>query len=205
MSGQLDALVRVQLRKWPQHPPGLGGRPGRDGAWLRARPAEEQGMPYLKTPGANKIKTLPDGLWLLFGGTAEEPYVDVLCIEACASIQNLLDKRSRFAPSTQSLVCVCPLNWLLAPLSVADGTPRWQALGMIRREPETSLVMPVRDVRVLYGLRETHFRDFAAHQVPHPHEFFCPMAALVTERAYDHPDMQALMTRLSANANFFPL
>lgn len=205
MSGQLDALVRVQLRKWPQHLPGLNGRPGQSGAWLRARPAEDKGLPYLKLPGANKIKTLPDGLWLLFGGNAAEPYVDILCIEACASIPNLLDKRSRFAASTQSLLCVCPLSWLLAPISIADGTPRWQALGVVRREPETSLVMPVRDVRVLYGLREAHFRDFAQHQVPHPHEFFCPMAALVNERAYDHPDMQALMTRLSANANFFPL
>ena len=205
MAGSLDALVRVQLQKWPQRPPGLYPRPGQSGTWLRARPAEEPSPPYLKLPGTHKLKTLPDGLWLHFSGPADEPFVDILCIEACSTIQNLLDKRSRFAPSTQSLLCVCPLNWLLAPITVTDGTPRWQAMRIMPSEPQANLVVPVRDIRVLYGLREKHYRDFAAQQVPHPHEFFCPMAALVTERAYDHPEMQALMARLSATANFFPL
>jgi hypothetical protein len=204
MAGPLDALVRVQLRKWPQRPPGVAARPG-SGTWLRARPAEEPTPPFLKLPGTQKLKTLPDGLWLHFGGTDEDAFVDILCVEACASIQNLLDKRSRFAPSTQSLLCVCPLNWLLAPVAVNDGTPRWQALGLLPREPVANLVLPVRDIRVLFGLRDKHYRAFASQQMPHPHEFFCPMAALVEERAYDHPEMRALMSRLCASSNFFPL
>ena len=205
MTGTLDALVRVQLRKWPQRPPGVDARSPQRGTWMRARPGDEPSPPYLKLPGTFNLKTLPDGLWLHFAGTADEPFVDIICIEACGSIQNLLDKRSRFAPSTQSLLCVCPLNWLLTPVSVADGTPRWQAMGLLRQEPTSPLVVPVRDIRVLFGLRDKHFRSFAAQQVPHPHEFFCPMAALITERAYDHPEMQALMARLTASANFFPL
>jgi len=46
----LDALVKARLREWPQHPPGL------------------------------KLRTLPDGLWLNFGGTPEEPFVDIFGI-----------------------------------------------------------------------------------------------------------------------------
>lgn len=205
MSGRLDALVRVQLRKWPHRPPGLYRRPGTPGSWLRARPFDEPSLPYLKLPGTNRLKTLPDGLWLNFGGDTEDPYADIVCVEACSSFQNLLDKRSRFAPSVQSLLVVCPLTWLLGSIADDDQTPRWQFLGLLRAEPGSNLVVPVRDIRVLYGLRERHYRDFAANQVPHPHEFFCPLSALTNDRAYDHPEMQALMSRLSSNANFFPL
>jgi hypothetical protein len=148
---------------------------------------------------------LPDGLWLHFSADPQEPYADIICVEACSSFQNLLDKRSRFAPSTQSLLAVCPLPWLLEPVTPTDATPRWKLLRLLRREPDTNLVVPVRDIRVLYGLREKHYRDFATQQIPHAHEFFCPMTALVDERGFDHPEMQALMGRLTANANFFPL
>lgn len=205
MSGRLDALVRLQLRKWPHRPPGLYRRPGAPGTWLRARPMDEVAQPYLKIPGSNKLKTLPDGLWLNFSGTVDDPYADIICVEACSSFQNLLDKRSRFAPSVQSLLVVCPLTWLLGAIGEQDATPRWRVLGLLRAEPTANLVVPVRDIRVLYGLRERHYRDFAESQVPHPHEFFCPLSALTDERAYDHPEMQALMARLSSNANFFPL
>jgi hypothetical protein len=205
MSGRLDNLVRHQLKKWPQRPPGLYPRPGTDGTWLRARPGEEVPSPFLKLPGTNKLKTLPDGLWLHFSADPQEPYADIICVEACSSFQNLLDKRSRFAPSTQSLLAVCPLPWLLEPVTPTDATPRWKLLRLLRREPDTNLVVPVRDIRVLYGLREKHYRDFATQQIPHAHEFFCPMTALVDERGFDHPEMQALMGRLTANANFFPL
>ena len=57
------------------------------------------------------LRTLPDGMWLQFGGSAEEPWCDVVAIEACSSFQNLLDKRSRFAPSTHSMLAICPLPW----------------------------------------------------------------------------------------------
>ena len=133
----LDALVRTRLRQWPQRPPGLAGpRTGRDG-WLRGRPTETTSPchPFLKLPGSDRLRTLPDGLWLNFGGTALEPFVDILAIEACNSLPNLLDKRSRFAPSTHSLLAVCPVPWLLAPVTANDPTPRWQATGVLRHEP----------------------------------------------------------------------
>lgn len=77
----LDALVRARLKKWPQRPPGLDGTgAGRD-AWMRGRPtADDMGNPFLKLPGSNRFRTLPDGLWLNFGGTPLEPYVDIFGI-----------------------------------------------------------------------------------------------------------------------------
>src|SRR5690349_15266886 len=87
----LDVLVRDQLRKWPQSPPGLRPRQNRPESWLRGRPAEDLGSchPFLKLPGSTRLRTLPDGLWLNFGGTPEEPFVDIFAIEACGSLQNL--------------------------------------------------------------------------------------------------------------------
>ena len=179
----LDDLVRTRLRQWPQRPPGLTGpRHGPDG-WLRGRPVEKARTchPFLKLPGSDRLRTLPDGLWLNFGGTPVEAFVDILAIEACSSLQNLLDKRSRFAPSTHSMMAVCPVPWLLAPVTANDPMPRWQATGVLRHAPTIPLTVPVRDVRVMYALKRDHYRGFAKSQVPHPHEYFVPMDTLTAE------------------------
>jgi hypothetical protein len=200
----LDALVRARLRKWPQRPPGVVRRHSERDHWLRGRPGHESESchPFLKLPGSNQLRTLPDGLWLHFGGTAVEPFVDIFAIEACGSLQNLLDKRSRFAPSTNSLLAVCPLPWLLAPALAGDATPRWKLTGVVRQPPLVPLVLPVRDLRVMYGLKQRHYNGFVKSQIPHPHEYFVPMEALVAEDAVQNPAMQALVSRASANANF---
>ena len=193
----LDSSVRHRLKQWPHQPPGLAA-----GAWLRGRP-DDAGQCFLKLPGSAKLRTLPDGLWLNFGGTPDEPYVDILAIEACASMTNLLDKRSRFAPSTKSMVAVCPLAWLLCPLTPDSTLLRWQGTGVITTTPGTALVLPVRDLRVLYGLKAKHYQGFLAHQLPHAHEFFVPMDALVAKNSDKDPAMQALVSRTSVHANFF--
>lgn len=198
----LDALVRARLKKWPQRPPGLvSSTKGRD-AWLRARPAvNEIGNPFLKLPGTNTFRTLPDGLWLNFGGTPVEPYVDIFAIEACGSLQNLLDKRSRFAPSTQSLLVVCPVQWLLAPALPGDPTPRWKVTGVLRAEPVQPLILPVRDLKVMYGLKPRQYR-FATSSLPHPHEYFVPVEALTAEDGDKNPALQALVARACTAGNF---
>jgi hypothetical protein len=201
----LDSMVRARLRKWPQRPPGLKPQArGRD-AWLRGRPADKSSNtmnPFLKFPGSQHLRTLPDGLWLNFGGTPVDPYVDIFAIEACGSFQNLLDKRSRFAPSTQSLLAVCPVPWLLAPVAPDDETPRWFATGLFRHPPVTDFVVPVRDMRVMYGLKPRHYQGFAQNQIPHPHEYFVPMEALTAEDGDKDPALQALMSRACAASNF---
>lgn len=130
---------------------------------------------------------------------------DIFAIEACGSLQNLLDKRSRFAPSTHSLLAVCPVPWLLSPVLPDDPMPRWKATGVLLHPPVTALVLPVRDVRVMYGLKQRHYQGFARNQVPHPHEYFVPMDTLTAEDSDKNPELQALVARASATANFFNL
>ena len=201
----LDALVRARLKTWPQQPPGLVHEPGNNGAWLRGRPADDCGssQPFLKLPGSQRFRTLPDGLWLHFGGDLNEPYADIFAIEACSSLQNLLDKRSRFAPSTQSMLALCPISWLLAPVLPNDPTPRWVATGLLEREPTRPLIVPVRDMRVMYGLRPRHYDHFATSQVPHAHEYFVPMERLTQKNGADDPGLRALVSRASVRSNFF--
>lgn len=176
---------------------------GRD-AWLRGRPADDSTItnPFLKLPGSTRLRTLPDGLWLNFGGTFAEPFVDILAIEACSTLQNLLDKRSRFAPSTHSLLAVCPVEWLLGPVAPDDPTPRWKAARVFAREPIMPISIPVRDMRVLYGLKEQHYKGFVRHQMPHAHEFFVPMRTLTEENSEENPALRALLERASITANF---
>jgi hypothetical protein len=116
----------------------------------------------------------------------------------------MLDKRSRFAPSTHSMLAACPLPWLLAPVSAEDPTPRWQATGVMAEQPGNALVVPVRDVRVLYALKQRHYSGFAATQIPHPHEYFVPMDAVTAEHAAADPALRALVARASITANFLP-
>ena len=200
----LDALVRARLRQWPQRPPGLVASRGRPQSWLRGRPAETTGScyPFLKLPGSERLRTLPDGLWLNFGGTPLEPYVDIFAIEACGNLANMLDKRARFAPSTNSLLAVCPMPWLLGPTTTSDPTPRWRSTGVLRAEPVHPLILPVRDIRVMYALKQRHYDGLRECHVPQAHEYFVPMDKLVAKDAPDDPEIKALVSRASARSHF---
>ncbi len=136
-AGSADAIVRARLRKWPQHPPGVVPSPKQPGTWLRARPGDGKGTahPFLKLPGSSTFRTLPDGMWLHFGTDPDDPWCDILAIEACSSLPNLLDKRARFAPSTTSTLVCCPLPWLLDRVQPEDPTPRWKLIRLLRAEP----------------------------------------------------------------------
>ena len=203
----MDSRVKRSLSAWPQRPPGMPRTIKQPGTWLRARPDSWTTalQPFIKLPGSRHLRTLPDGLWLHFSPDAEDPYADILCVEACSSLSNLLDKRSRFAPSTGSLQVFCPLPWLLAPMLPETEAPRWRLIALCRDEPTAPLVLPVRDIRVLYGLRQEHYAGFAETQMPAPHEFFCPMEALMREDGHEDPRMQALIRRTSASENFMVL
>ena len=200
----LDLLVKSRLKRWGQRPPGVKPRRGKE-AWLRGRPSEDEtriSSPFLKIPGSSRLRTLPDGLWLNFGGGFSDPFVDILAIEACSTIQNLLDKRSRFAPSTHSTMCLCPIEWLLAPIAPDDSTPRWRTTGIFMHEPYNDVAVPVREMRVLYGLKSGHYKGFVRHQLPQAHEFFVPMETLTEENSEDNPALRALIARTSVSANF---
>lgn len=195
----LDSLVKLRLRAWPERPPGIKART--QDAWMRGRPTDRNCQCFLKLPGSAQLRTIPDGLWLNFGGTPDDPFVDIFAIEACASLQNLLDKRSRFSPSTHSLMAFCPLPWLLAPASPGSDTPRWRGTGIIRAEPTVGVTLPVRGLRVLFGLRTPHFDGFVKHQLPQPHEFFVPMDALTAKNGDQDRGLRALISRASTRGN----
>jgi hypothetical protein len=200
----VDSMVRNRLSRWPQHPPGLKAANKTRNTWMRGRPStnNQAYTPFLKLPGSDRMRTLPDGLWLNFGGSPVEPFVDILAIEACSSLSNLLDKRSRFAPSTQSMLAVCPVPWLLAPMLPGGTLPRWVVTRLLNREPEQPFVVPVRDLRVLYGLKSHHYDGFALSQIPHAHEYFVPMEALTAENGDKDPGLRALLSRACASSNF---
>jgi hypothetical protein len=204
---RLDDEVRQRLRTWPQQPPGVVRSRKQAGIWLKGRPGDPSiaAHPFLKLPGSSRLRTLPDGLWLHFSPDPLDAYADILCIEACGSLTNLLDKRSRFAPSTMSLLAYCPVPWLLSPVQEGDDTPRWKLIRLLRTEPTQPLVLPVRDVRVLYGLKQRHYNGFAETQMPQAHEYFCPMEALTAERGHENPELTALIGRASATINFMKL
>jgi hypothetical protein len=173
---------------------------------VAARQAWRLGHLRVPFPQAARLEPAPDpaGRHVAAFQPFAAGYVDIICIEACSSVQNLLDKRSRFAPSTSSLLACCPVPWLLAPAEPDDDVPvpRWRLIRMLHREPAAPLVLPVRDVRVLYGLKRRHYEAFMQSQVAHAHEFFCPMEALTAEDGHEDPDMRALIARASAAANF---
>ena len=202
----LDAFFRHAMRAWPQTPPGLENADfGASGAWLKARPCSEADpeSPLLKIPGSGRMRTVPDGLWLWFGGDANDPYVDLFAIEICGGLQNLLDKRSRYAPSLHSLLITCPLAWLLSPVPGTETMLRWQATGLLDEAPTRALVLPVRDIRVLYALKPRQFHEFAGGSLAHAHELFAPIDALIGVGAWGAPAMRDFLGRAARRANFW--
>jgi hypothetical protein len=73
---------------------------------------------------------------------------------------------------------------------------------VIEREPVDPFVVPVRDIRVMFGLKSAHYAGFARGQTPQAHEYFAPIDALCEADSADNPALKALMARASAAANF---
>ena len=86
-----------------------------------------------------------------------------------------------------------------------NNIPRWRLIRMLKTEPRTDLVLPVRDARVLFALKPSHFRGFMATQTAHAHEFFCPMDALTAEDGAKNPALRALLARAASAANYMEL
>lgn len=202
----LDMFARDKIRTWPQTPPGLEhADSGGDGVWLKARPGpvlDAEG-PMLKIPGAARMRTVPDGLWLWFGGTPGDMFVDLFAIEVCGNLQNLLDKRSRYTPSLHSLLVTCPANWLHHAVSEHDDTPRWQKIVQFEQEPKATVALPVRDIRVLYALKPRQFHEFAAHNIAHAHELFAPIDALVDDDGWRSPALRRFLSHAARRANIW--
>jgi hypothetical protein len=55
----------------------------------------------------------------------------------------------------------------------------------------------------MYALKARHYQGFVESQIPHAHEYFVPMEALVEKDGHESPALQELVSRASASANFF--
>ncbi len=94
------------------------------------------------------------------------------------------------------------MQWLLRPATQNDPTPRWQVTRVLKTEPVRPLVLPVRDIKVMYALKMRHYRGFTETQIPHPHEYFVPMDAITAKDGHESPAIRALVSRASVTANF---
>jgi hypothetical protein len=191
---QGKAILRTwnpRTRIWPP-PDGIGW-------WLRARPnGPHQVGPQLRAPGAGLFSTQPDGLYL-FLGHAE--YADVVCIEVCSSITNLNDQRSRFFPSSHSVLVDIPTLWLRQDFDLQHGgvAPAWRASGAFTAEPTSPVVRPIRHLRVLYCLPDAHYNNWKANHPPTGYEFFCRDSSLNT---FNSPPTRAFLRQMSIASHF---
>lgn len=90
----------------------------------------------------------------------------------------------------------------MQPGMPGNNIPRWRLIRMVKVEPRQDLILPVRDARVLFALKPTHFRGFMATQTAHAHEFFCPMDVLTDSNGAKNPALRALLARASAASNY---
>ena len=94
-------------------------------------------------------------------------------------------------------------GWALPPKprwDVTDfGLAQWRKYGLIlvnlAEEPEYC-------EKLMYALKNIHYRGFAATQIPHPHEYFVPMDALTAEHGHESPAIRELVARASVTATF---
>lgn len=131
--------------------------------------------------------------------------MDILGIEACRTVQNLLDKRSRFEPSENSLLAGCPVDWLCTPGLASSDMPRWKLIRLLKRELREPVVLRVCDTRVLFGLRTEDYLGFAQTQTVQPREFFCRIGTLIDADPHTHGPLRALIGRAALAANFMEL
>jgi hypothetical protein len=194
-----DAEGKAILRGWTTRtrmwPP-----PIRGGWWIRSRPNQSphQVGPALRAPGADLFRTQPDGLYLFM---SDAEFVDAICIEVCSSIQNLNDKRSRYIPSSHSLLVDIPRSWLLHEISLQRGgmLPVWRASNAFESEPEDGLLRPVRHLRVLYCLPNDHYQRWRANHPPTGYEFFCRDSSLDT---FNSTQMRLFLRQMSIGSHF---
>lgn len=200
MGSSLDSRAKSALRKWPQRAKSYWSPPRRNTYWLRAQPVVNRSVgPRLSSPGSTLFKTQPDGMWLLL--EPNSGYADVFAVEACGSISNLRDKRSRYTMFGSSLLVTCPLHWLSASIVVQHGgtRPRWSASGTFSHCPEAPLILPIRAVRVLFALTQSARDKWRENGMAASHEFYCTIGQLEQQTSQT---MQRLLKRASPYIHF---
>jgi hypothetical protein len=173
--------------------------PSHGGVWVRARPIPNISSPVLHSPGARTFKTQPDGLWLSIFNPI---FADAICIEVCGSIQNLNDKRSRYMPSSHSLMVTCPRTWLNRDVRLPKSgrKPLWKRVAGFSKAPESAVSLPIRLLRVLYALNADDYDKWIPTHVPTGYEYFCVNTSL---GSYNSQKMQSFLRQMSVRAQFY--
>jgi hypothetical protein len=200
MTHLTDSKAKEILIGWPERTKKLWPAPIGEGYWLRCQPVQGQTTaPRLVVPGATMFKSQPDGLWAFFGGLH---YCDAVAIEVCGSIQNLNDKRSRYAFSGHSTLLGCTSKWFAESITVQNGgkAERWQACRTIKSKPKNSINIPIRHLRVLYAIPNELYKKWAPEHVPSGHEFFCRHSSL---QSYNAAKMQTFLRRMAIGSHFY--
>lgn len=201
-----DPEAKALLAQWPASSgdvvkTDVWPTPHGRGAWLRAQPPDPSSGagPTLTSPGATLFTTQPDGLWVWLG--PEASFADLLAIEVCGTAQNLNDKRSRYGPTTSSLLLKIPSKWLHAHVPRRGGSTdsRLTLAGLDTAAVSNDLLLPVRWTQVLYALPNDVYRKWTAEQVPGPHEYFCRHGSL---GSYTSQKMQAFLSRMTLRSHF---
>jgi hypothetical protein len=209
---QHDRKAKKALRKWPDSSgtlwPALPIKGQlKKGRWLRAQPkSETAACPELAQPGAEKLFTRPDGMWLFL--TAGE-FADVVCVESSSNIQNLNDKRSRYAHAHHSIVVSIGIEWLNEEIRFKkERKPRWKIAGTFPTKTtqvpalpgQKKLILPVRHLRVLYALGKNDYKTVIKNLVPAAHEFFCKQDSL---KQYNGQKMQTFLQGMWISHHFY--
>lgn len=200
-----DAEGKDILRKWPRVGRKLWSTPADRGAWVRAQPGETGSSisgPRLKSPGAERFKTQPDGLWIHLHGIE---YCDAIAVEVCGTVQNLNDKRARYMPTTGSLLVEVDLPWANDPVRTrgrgGPARPLWKAAGLDSAEQsQLPAAIPVRHLRVLYALPDAKYREWIPSHTATGYEYFVPHSSL---GSYNSQQMQRFLRQLSVTAHVY--
>ena len=167
---------------------------------MRAQPVDGASRgPRIHSPGARLFTTQPDGLWVYLW---EQQFCDAVAIEVCGSVQNLNDKRSRYIPSSHSLVVSFTKAWLKEPIAVQSGgrKPRHQALCTFGALPDADIQVPIRHLRVMYALPNSVYHSWCSNHTPTGYEFFCQHSSL---NSFNGQKMQAFLAQMSIARQFY--
>lgn len=174
-----DATAKLKLENEWRYRPTSDHWPG---PWVRTRPSTGKAtMPALVRPGSEgtlDARTEPDGMYVRL--TPNAVTADVLAIEVCGLLQNLHDKRSRYAASTTSMLLKLNRPWLVEQQPVQNGTKaRWETFGStFSSAPTDDLFIPVFRLR-LFLLAPCDQVENWRHKVAlEAHEYLLPHRAL---------------------------
>ena len=194
-----DAEAKQILLKWPTRT-NIWPAPGGTGYWLQAQPKSGNiPGPRISSPGATQFRTQPDALWAFFHPFSS---CDLVAVEVCGTIQNLNDKRSRYIPSSHSLVLSVSASWLNQTIPIQGGgqRTRWESTGTLTVAPVADLVLPVRHLRVLYALPNTLYHVWCSEHTSTGYEFFSPHSSL---SSYNSQPFQEFLKRMSIATQFY--